>query len=65
MHTVYAILDDGPAAGRVTEVGVNDMELAVIGVPGDNGTHCYKRVGWFKGDGHYVARFKYTKSLVI
>lgn len=69
MEKVWAILDDGPCAGQVYEIGVADVALQVTPLNTEGrceaGTYTYRRIGWFDGKGHYIARFHHTGSLVI
>lgn len=61
---VWAVMWDGPMAGLVCEVGVNDRELQIP--ERDGGVHQYRRKGWSTAPrGHYIATFKFTKTLVI
>lgn len=61
-YPVWALLEDGPLAGYVTEVDVNARELQIQ----FDGVHHYRRKSWGKGErAHRIAIFRFTKTLVI
>ncbi len=58
----WAIMEDGPLAGLVTEVDVSAKELQIQ----LDGIHQYRRKCWGQGDdAHRIAIFRHTKTLVI
>lgn len=60
---VWAICEDGPFAGYVTELLANDRELNMYGT---GPPAVYRRAGWVtSAKAHRIARFKYAGSLVI
>lgn len=59
---VWCVLEDGPLAGEVHEVHCNARELHIQ----LDGVIIYRRSGWCASPkGHRIARFKFTKTLVI
>ena len=60
---IWAILQDGPHAGYVTELLANDRELNMYG----SGPPCvYRRAGWVTSkQAHRIALFRFAGHLVI
>ena len=61
---VWCVLEDGPYAGFVTEVGGNDRELTIQ--ERGKGATVYRRSRWAPTPkGHRIVLFRYEKTLVI
>lgn len=66
MEKVWAICWNGPAKGTVAEVPATQPYLQVRKKKGTfDGVHIYLRTGWCEAkEGHFIARFGYTRTLV-
>lgn len=58
---VWIILDDGPCAGHVDEMGIHVREIEVKTC--HDGVCCYRRTSYDINTG--VAHFRFTKTKVV
>ena len=56
---------DGPLAGEVFELDVSARTIQIKGDAKEPGQHCYRRYRWGEGEGHRIALFRHTKTLVV
>jgi hypothetical protein len=61
MYPVWAVADDGPCAGAVFEVDVNEKNVELRA----DAVYIYRRLCWGTERAHRIAHYAFVKAVMI